>query len=350
MKIFLNGGKRSSLVDIIISSLKAHREHTVLSLNGGKYCNLSDSLDGGGKWADAIFWFPNVPNDKEKIRNVKERFPNKLLVTSKRNNGEYSFMELVNRALGAKANLVVEFTKLHDKVYAGRVFDPLGAVWCDYTANFGDVTDKLLNRLEYLHSVTRIRSYSVSKTEILPPNKSSFFKLIRKYADDFHDLIMPAEGVQRFLGNVSFRCTHGGFPSFRGNDGHIFVSKRNVDKRNLGASSFVATRLDENGDVQYWGPNKPSVDTPIQLRLYERLPNVNYMLHAHVYVDGAPFSNYPVPCGAVEEVDKVMGLVDPNNTDFAINLLGHGSVVFAKNVEYLKDIKYVTRNVPEVMG
>ena len=79
------------------------------------------------------------------------------------------------------------------------------------------------------------------------------------------------------------------------------------------------------------------------------MPNVNYMLHAHVYVDGAPYSDYPVPCGAIEEVDKILGLVDPNDTDFAINLLGHGSIVFAKDVEYLKDIKYIARGIPEIM-
>lgn len=40
---------------------------------------------------------------------------------------------------------------------------------------------------------------------------------------------------------------------------------------------FVPTYLSEY-KVYYCGENKPSVDTPIQLRLYEKLPNINYMI------------------------------------------------------------------------
>ena len=189
----------------------------------------------------------------------------------------------------------------------------------------------------------------IDPKSLLVPDNDELYELIKGYADDFHRLMMPEEGVSRFLGNASFRCIKSGFPSFRGEDGIVFVSRRNVDKRYIGPEAFVATRLDEHGNVEYWGENKPSVDTPIQLRLYDMLPNVNFMLHAHVYVDKAPYSNYPVPCGAIEEVDKIMGLIDANDTDFSINLLGHGSIVFASSIEYLKNIPYIGRNIPELI-
>lgn len=33
--------------------------------------------------------------------------------------------------------------------------------------------------------------------------------------------------------------------------------------------------------LYYCGDDKPSVNTPIQVRLYEALPNIKYMIHSH---------------------------------------------------------------------
>lgn len=74
------------------------------------------------------------------------------------------------------------------------------------------------------------------------------------------------------------RCSKG-MPSFKHND-YVFVSQRNVDKEYLDLSHFIPTYL-EDDKVYYCGENKPSVDTPIQLRLYKELPNIRYMIHSH---------------------------------------------------------------------
>jgi ribulose-5-phosphate 4-epimerase/fuculose-1-phosphate aldolase len=173
---------------------------------------------------------------------------------------------------------------------------------------------------------------------------------------------------------MSFRCQNG-FPSFRGEDGIIFVSKRNVDKSDISAASFVPTYLDENMNTRYFGDAKPSVDTPVQLRLYKLFPWANYMLHAHCYVDTRgilgtemKFTSEPIPCGAIEEVSEIYNLIPKLITDvpgtvdmynrnaprlLAINLAGHGCILIAKDIEIFKVLQthkdncFIPRPTPE---
>lgn len=96
-----------------------------------------------------------------------------------------------------------------------------------------------------------------------------------------------------------------------------------------------------------------SVDTPIQIRLYEKVPNINYMIHSHCYIVGAPYTKKTLPCGAIEEVSEILNLIkrDYNNDyykDFyLINLTGHGSIMMSKNPEQLKNINIIKRKLPE---
>ena len=84
------------------------------------------------------------------------------------------------------------------------------------------------------------------------------------------------------------------------------MSRRNVDKRYIEQEAFVPCYMDDTGNVLYYGPYKPSVDTPIQVRLYKYFPRINYMLHSHVYVKGAPFTSKAIPCGGIQEVTEIM--------------------------------------------
>ena len=123
--------------------------------------------------------------------------------------------------------------------------------------------------------------------------------------------------------NLPFRCARG-FPSVR-SGGLVFVSRRDVDKRYVGPEAFVAVDLDCGSGCRYYGPEKPSVDTPVKVRLYQHYGLVRYMLHSHTYVDGAPTTSEPIPCGAVEESDAIRSILpDPSAVDFAVNLRGHG--------------------------
>jgi len=301
------------------------------------------------------------------LRDVKALNPKCMLVTSKRNDdSKYTFAELISRALAIKANLTIEFSKQEDK-FNMMLFDPLGNVFYD-GLSVAELCDALTTRLWKLVQFTRVPT--IQETELpVPevPEETEFFEFAHDCADIFHNLIRPAKGTERFLGNMSFRCQNG-FPSFRGENGIIYVSRRNVDKSDINASSFVPTYIDNN-KVKYFGDYKPSVDTPVQLRLYRLFPWANYMLHAHCYVDtfGMPetvmlHTENPIPCGALEEVNEIYKLASEYTFKYsltprllAINLKGHGCILIAKDVEIFKELQkhkdncFVQRPIPEVV-
>jgi len=344
-----NGGRRSGLIEKLANELRAFGCQ-VSVFNGGHYNELSEHLEAA-HYYDCLFWFADVPNDKPKINNLKFFAPHVMLVTSKRNDGQYSFQDLVSRALNSRSNLLMEFRKQHvvnprqSTKHECRVVDPLGTVWCDYTDNLPRVARRTVERLRFLVSCTR-QSSNRAGDVISVPDESEFFDIVRNLGERFHELIAPADGVTRFLGNASFRC-QGGFPSFRAGQ-YIFVSRRNIDKRTIGPEGFVATQLIDNM-IWYWG-DKPSVDTPIQLQLYRMFPNINYMVHSHTYIENAPFTKIPIPCGALEEVNEISSMItDPSVNRQAINLLGHGSLIMADKPN-INLFKHISRPAPEIIN
>lgn len=365
-------GRPSSLIKKMCDIIETDNEIALTIHNGGNIENLRKDILPSVKDFDMVMWFPNVSNDEVKERNVKAINPKTILITSKRNdNSKYSFAELIHRALFIKANLTIEFSKTENDKFNMMVFDPLGTMYYNGT-DIKEMTASLLKRAKKLTTFTRVPTTKVQSDEIPEvPNETEFFDFAHNCADIFHNLIRPAEGTARFLGNMSFRCQNG-FPSFRGKDNIIYVSRRNVNKTDIEASSFVPTYLDENSSVMYYGNNKPSVDTPVQLRLYKALPWVNYMLHAHCYVQPSPdikecaiyTTSQPIPCGAVEEVEEILSTIRANDDIseenaprlIAVNLIGHGCTLMSKDIEILKKLKnfkdncFIARHMPELLS
>ena len=361
----LNGGRKSKVVDEFAKYLP-----NATVYNGGNYNDLNKILESCVNY-DTVIWWANVPNELPKIRNVKDINYKTMFVSSKRNiDNKYSFQDLLQRSFALKSNLTIEFSK-NDNKYNMRLFDPLGNVWYE-GLDIKECSKVLLERLAFIKSITRESTISseenigalawffnmfkeeMYKSDNNPeiPEKKEFLNIVRDYAYKFAEATFQTKDVKRFLGNASFRCPKG-FPSFR--DGkYIFVSKRNVNKEFIGINEFVPVYI-EDGKIYYCGNNKPSVDTPIQAKLYNLLPNINYMIHSHCYIDGAPYTEKSLPCGAVEEVDEIKDLIkeyydnDYNRNFYLINLLGHGSIMMSKNPEQLKNIQMVGRELPENM-
>ncbi len=362
-----DGGRPSKLIRSINSELVKINEFSVLCYNGGSVDFLHNEILTSVVHYDVVLWFANVSNDEDKLRDVKAINPKCILITSKRNDdNKYTFAELISRALAIKANLTVEFSK-RDAKFNMMLFDPLGNVFYD-GFDVPEMCAHLAHRVSKLLTFTRvpsIRETELSTPEV--PEETEFFEFAHDCADIFHNLIRPAKGTERFLGNMSFRCQNG-FPSFRGENGIIYVSRRNVDKSDINAGSFVPTYLDIlNHTTKYFGDFKPSVDTPVQLRLYKLFPWANYMLHAHCYVDTTDIpdtvmlrTSRPVPCGALEEVTEICSVVSgyPYTSCgprlLAINLKGHGCILIAKDVEIFKELQkhkdncFVQRPMPEL--
>lgn len=338
------GGKHSKIAEKLFHSLYIHSNYKFDHYNGGSYQQLEQILSSISQY-HIIYWFADVPNDKLKlVRNIKTLNPASILVTSKRNVPEkYSLTDLVYCALGNKSNLLLEITRPGEK-YQGRILDPLGNVFLDYTTDFTSVGRTLSQRVKELASYSRLGSKSIGELKEVP-EEDKFFETIRHYGERFHELVHShPQAANRFFGNASFRCERG-FPSFR-HDNLIYVSQRNIDKRFVDKESFVPVRL--KLPLEYYGEKKPSVDTPIQVLLYQYFENVRYMLHGHVYVKNAPFTKEIIPCGALEEAEEIIKIF-PSRQDnnFAINLNGHGSLVLVDEVEKLENIPYIARPQPE---
>lgn len=334
MKILLVGGdwdRASGRPSYLIKSLILPG---VEILNGG---NINELRNMDFNY-DAVIWMPNIDNSEEKILPViKKRNPALLLVQSKCGR-QYSTFELIKRLLSSHScmGLIVS----DDKQFS--VIDPLGNQWIE-GVGVQAAMDVIMKQLLDLGSMTRQRTNNIVGTIDFDVT-DEFLGTVHSTGKKFATRI-DAINKDRFLGNASTRCSYG-FPSARLTN-HIAVSKRNVNKEIISKDQFVAATLVE-GNVYYVGDCKPSVDTPIQLALYERYPNVHYMIHGHCYVEGAPYTKKHVPCGYLEEVDQVLEAI-PNTTtaNFVVNLLGHGCLICADNMEFIEKQKFQSKPLLE---
>lgn len=344
----LNGGKPSGLIEKMYLKLKEYKEYEIDYYNGGNYNNLKLLVENAKEY-QIIFWMANVPNELEKVRDVKNVNPFAIVVGSKRNHYdintnkmEYTFVEILNKALLQRNNLTIEFSKLKDKnKFKMLLFDPLGTSWYD-GYDLEELVKNMVNRISFIMTTKRERTYKTDGTTTIPDNED-FFEYVRNVAEIFHTTIQHADGVTRFLGNASFR-----------ENKRIFVTRRDVDKAFINKENFVESYL-ENERVFYYGDYKPSKDTVVQTRLYKLLPNINYIIHSHCYAEEGFFTNTPVPCGALDEIDEVLEVIkDKYNNDFTlnyyrINLKGHGCLIFGNTINDLKKTNYITRQLPETL-
>lgn len=348
MKILMVGGtwnkengKESGLINKMYQELKKLTKD-ITFYNGGKYENLEKIIDSASLF-DVIFWMANVDNSLPKVRDIKKVNPYAFVIGSKRNdNNKYSFVEVLDRALLNRHNLTIQFSKENTNTFKMLVFDPLGTNWYEgYDLN--KCVESIYKRVSFVLTTKRDNTYPTNE-EIEIPDNEEFFEYVREVSEIFHKTIEHATGVTRFLGNASFML---------GSKDYIYVTRRDVDKRFIDKDHFVGAYLGKDKKTYYSGPYKPSKDTIVQLHLYKKLSNIKYIIHSHCYVENAPFTSIPVPCGALDEITEVMDSIkkDYNNNleldYYTINLKGHGCLIMGSNVDILKKTKFLTRHLPE---
>ena len=329
------GGKPSSIVATLAKCLNWP------SLNGG---NLKQLLQIDIASLDVLLWMPNISNEEEKLLpDLKKLNPKLFLIQSKRVvEKSYTESDIIGRLLASHSNLGLMITQENSR-YHFKLLDPLGNLWTD-TDSIPELATAITHRVDHLLNMTRIGTQPAGEKPVFSVDES-FIKIIRDYGSQFTRYV-NAVNPNRLLGNASTRCTKG-FPSVRGSE-HIYVTRRNVDKTSLSSEDFVAV-LPDTDVVKYFGKDKPSVDTPIQLRLFQYYPNVNYMLHGHVYLETPWITESKIPCGYIEEFQEITKLVpDPASSNFSINLRGHGCLILAYDLEYFKNLKLIGRLFPEV--
>ena len=334
----LENGKESGLIKKIYLELLKYTE-SITYFNGGNFYNLEKILNSVKEY-DTVMWFANVDNTLPKIRDVKKINPYTLLIGSKRNDdSKYQFVDLLNRSIMEKHNLSIEFSK-QEGLYKMLLFDPLGSKWYEGN-NVKDLVNNLYRRLEFLLKVRRKHTYQIEGIKEISENEE-FFSFVRESAEIFHKTIDHSEGVTRFMGNASFR----------GKDGFIYVSKRDVDKSKIDKNSFVACILD-NDTLYYLGDTKPSKDTISQANLYNLFPNIHYMIHSHCYAIDGKYTEMPVPCGSLDEIDEIIKVIEKDyNGDYSlpsykINYLGHGCILLGNSINDLKATLFIPRTFPE---
>jgi hypothetical protein len=319
-------------------------------INGGHLFWLLEEFKAnkGLRYQDcqAILWMPNIDNSHEKILpELKKARPDLLLIQSKRIiEREYTDFEIIKRMLASHSALGFIITKPDDE-YKFSVVDPLGNSWADKTV-LADAVDVLVERVVSIGLMSRMRTTSIGP-RVDFELRQDFLDVVRDLGEEFTKHV-EAINPDRFLGNASTRCCHG-FPSMRSDVNTVYMSKRNVDKTIISNEQFVEVTFDKDKTgVVYLGDQKPSVDTPIQLQLYNYYPNVNYIVHGHVYIPYAPYTDENIPCGFIEEFDEIVKLFpDSSQSNMVVNLKGHGCLIMANDVEFLQQHHFLSRPIME---
>ena len=346
-----NRGKRSSLLQIFTDSLEFTHKST---LNGGNLKRLEQTLEEVVNY-DVVVWMPNIPDNSlpKIVRDIKRKNPKVILITSKRCiEKNYNDADVITHGLRNKSNLILKIVK-QGNAYVGRVLDPLGndyttsAYKDEYIRDFSVLGNIITRRVEKLLGFTRTPSIQVEEEKPQFTVEPEFIDIIHKSAEEFSKLLPVPSTNTRFLGNASFRCGKG-FPSFK-TDEFVMVSRRNVNKEGITEEDFVPV-VPNTLPIKYYGPNKPSVDTPIQVMLYMYYKKAKYMLHGHVEVEGAPYKTHsPIPCGSLEEFNEIIRHVpDENEVNFSINLNGHGFLIIADNLDYFRGATFRAREYPTI--
>ena len=287
-----------------------------------------------------------------KIIDIKKFYPKAMFVLIVNNN--LNIQELTG--------LIISFNEKY------RITDPLGNMFYE-GLDENILTEKMISRLTFLKSIKRTSTISDEE------NKGALAWLLNDYKQEMTEnknyiktdliddkvinfmhnlspvLAKSAFGDENALNNPAFRCPKG-FPSFKTSKG-IFVSKRNIENKMLEKEDFVYVyKKNENEQIYYEGSGKPSVDTPIHLKMYKNLPNIKYIIHTHCYIKNAFFTTINYQCGAIEEADELLKVIDNNyksrNKDFyIINQVGHGSIMMSDDIDKFKDIQIIGRKLPE---
>lgn len=333
-KIIIGGNfgdtpKRSSIVDKIARLLTGGE-----CINGGTMAELK-AIDI--KAYDLVIWMGNISNDEEKY------YPRKkigaTLICSKLLHDDVTDVDAVSRIFTMNANAVIAIDTT-EKPFSFKLIDALGNVH----ANTAILYDVVMG-IESIAYFQYAESKRIGTLQLAPyPIDIKQFDNIR----DIENLVSINRGVAqhseemggRYFGNTSTRCSKM-FPSSRVNKDVVLVSRRNIDKERLEVSDLVLVSTDEDtGKVLYSGENKPSVDTPIQLEIYKKFPEINFMIHGHYYIYDAPFTENHFPCGDMGEVKEITDIISKNpHYDMGIiNLKNHGFLMYASTIEELKKL------------
>ena len=304
---------------------------------------LSDILDAdivkNGGWiedlptelsSDLILWMPNIVNEEPK------HYPHKkvgsVLICSKVMRKDYRKIDAISRIFKLHGNAVIAIYK-DTTPFIFELIDALGNVWYK-GSDLSELSKAILKFYDFTKEAVRVQT----KREDID------IHLNNEIINVLDGLIQTNVKLQkhietscgnRFFGNISTRCQKL-FPSFKINSNYMFVSPRNSNKESLTSDDMVLY----SSNNTYSGNNKPSVDSPTQIKLYKLYPNINFMIHGHAVISGigeVNTNNYRL-CGDTREVDEILEVVNTDEKSFVVNLKNHGFLIGANSLNSLNEL------------
>jgi len=324
----LKGGKPSKIIEKL-----GEEFNTQHVFNGGHVLYFpNQAIKEQLASSDLVLWFMKVPNEIDKAYPKKK--PGSVLICSKIMGENTTRADAVSRIFKMHGNAVTEirWTKNGDKWRCNfNLVDALGNSWTD-TPSIMELTKAILMITEWTKSSIRTRSYRVDAQK---DDLARFMECTKKVSDGVEN-----ELGDRYFGNISTRC-QSMFPGARERTPYVLISPRNTDKRRLEAEDLVRIYNDK-GQVAYFGENKPSVDAPIQLALFNLLPQINYFIHGHAHIKDAPTTEDYYPCGDRREVNTIAKLLGDLSkgaaTSLAINLKNHGFLLMTSTLDEMETL------------
>lgn len=329
MKRLIVGGnfgaepKKSGVVTILGDRLFANK------YNGGSITDLNNHRKDIKNF-DLILWMPNVSNEEEKI--YPEKRIGTTLIVSKvlRGNTDAHIGEAISRIFKMSANAVIAIDT-SESTYKFILIDALGNTWAS-TTDLVELSKAIEDFYLWTANAVRIGTVKISDDPKHTPDYiDDFCKVIKRVSEKVEN-----ERGGRYFGNASTRCEKT-FPSMKSSNETIFVSKRNISKKHILPDDFVCV-MNSSKYVLYNGPDKPSVDTPIQLSLYEAYPNIKFMIHGHAHIKYAQETGHYFPCGDMRELGEIIDRLPRNPSTFVLNLKNHGFLIGTSTIEELKNI------------
>lgn len=308
--------KKSMVADQISFSLNSEFGYNdnIKTVNGGTIEDLPFLIDQ----YDLTIWMPSIGNHIEKKYPVKKL--GSVLICSKVVREDTAYIDSVARIFKMHGNAVIEI-RCQDKFHF-TLIDALMNIWYRGTDLFA-LSKKIKEFYDWTKSSERVETVKI-------PNRGcdDFLEINSKFIDKYNLQI-----GDRFFGNVSTRC-RAFFPSSRLHYG-ILVSARNSDKRILSKEDMVLCFYNVEGKIEYFGDKKPSVDTPIQMKIYDET-DFNYIIHGHAYIKSAKTTKNYFPCGDLREANEIISLIKNKSIGSFINIKNHGFIIFSRTVLWLR--------------
>ena len=121
----------------------------------------------------------------------------------------------------------------------------------------------------------------------------------------------------------------------------MLVSPRNSDKKSLSIDDMVLVFKDDD-KIFYSGERKPSIDTPIQIEIYNMFPDIKYLIHGHSFSKIGEYTENYCLCGDLNEIYEIKPIIEKNyNKSWdIINLKNHGFFIWIKDIKEFEKFNY----------